>query len=183
MKLLVLATLTASQLIAQTANASDGTITINGKITAQTCLVNGNNSGIGSFTLTLPTISTNALNAVGVTAGHTGFNISLSGCGSTPMAVHTYFEANSTADALTGRLYNTGTAGGNVEVAIENANRSPISVGFPDGSGTNLQNSTATVTNAGGTAIMNYIAAYYANALPITAGLVAATVTYSIVYP
>ena len=182
-KLFAIVAFGASQLMTQNALASDGTITINGKITAQTCVINGNGSGVGSFTLTLPTISTSALNAVGVTAGHTGFNIGLSACGATPLAVHTYFEAASTVDSLTGRLFNSGTAGANVEVAIENANRSAIAVGAPDGSGAGLQNAVGTTTSAAGTATMNYIAAYYANALPISAGLVASTVTYSIVYP
>ena len=41
----------------QNAKASDGTITFNGKITAQTCTIAGNGGG-SSFTVTLPTVST-----------------------------------------------------------------------------------------------------------------------------
>ncbi|QRX83427.1 fimbrial protein [Glaciimonas sp. PAMC28666] len=179
MKVFAILAFCASQALTQSAFASDGTMTINGKITAATCVVSGNGAATGTFTLTLPTVSTTALNVAGATAGHTLFNIALSACSTPSQLVHTYFEAASTADAVTGRLYNAASATAtNVEVALMNKDRTAILVGFPDS--TQNSNAITTVSNAG---TMYYIAAYYANGGASTAGTVASTVSYSVVYP
>ena len=57
------------------ANASDGTITINGLVLGTTCNING---GTSSFTVTLPTVKTTDF--VSSVAGKTQFDLNLTDC-------------------------------------------------------------------------------------------------------
>ncbi|MFZ0871761.1 MAG: fimbrial protein [Rhodanobacter sp.] len=160
----------------QNAKASDGTITFNGKITAQTCTISGN-GGPASFTVQLPTVSTSSLTAAKETAGATPFNIALTACSPDSGNVSTYFEAGSTIDTVTGNLLNATGSATNVEVGLLNSDSSVISLGKAQAG----QNS-ATVAIASGAATLNYIAQYVATNGAAGAGTVASTVTYSMSY-
>ncbi|WP_283147471.1 fimbrial protein [Silvimonas soli] len=158
--------------------ASDGTITINGALTAQTCTIVGNNQG-SDFTVTLPKISTAALSAAGSNAGAVPFSIVLSNCMPVTGTVATYFEygANTLAD---GNLKNAvgGQYATNVEVQLLNNDMSPIDVS--KGSVV-AQGSTIKFITAGG-ATLPYVARYASPLGGATAGDVNTTVTYSMNY-
>lgn len=159
------------------ASATDGTITFTGSITDTTCeiVVNG---GSADATVTLPTVSANALANVGDTAGTTPFTIALSNCSGTSLATaSTWFEAGTYVDADTGRLLNSGDAA-NVDVQLLNSNLGVITAGGTSGS--SQQNDVA-VDISGGSGTLNYYAQYYATA-SVGAGSVTSSVNYSIVY-
>lgn len=151
------------------AHAADGTITINGMVTDQTCAING---GTGDIAVTLPTVGTSTLAAAGQTAGRTPFTISLTDCSDGDVA--TYFEpgANTNAD---GYLNNTGDAT-NVQVQLLGDNNEVIKVLAGA-----VQNNSQVVTVDSGSANLNYYAQYYATS-PATAGTVETAVQYTIVY-
>lgn len=154
------------------ANAVDGTITINGAVTGSTCTVAVN--GTAANTVTLPTVSTSALNASGTTAGQTPFSIALSGCSAGITKAATYFEAGPNVTAA-GRLKNTGTAS-NVDVQLVYSDNSAVAVGQPAPT-----SGAGSVAVAGGAATMNYYARYYATGVA-TAGNVSSTVQFSMIY-
>ncbi len=76
-KSLIAALLACAALAPAAAFAADGTITINGAVTAQTCTING---GTPNFTVTLPKVSTSSLATAGTKAGATQFTIALTNC-------------------------------------------------------------------------------------------------------
>lgn len=173
-KLLISAALIAGFAIAGTASAVDGTITITGAVNTSTCKINGANSP-AAIAVTLPTVSTTALNAAAAVAGRTPFSIALTGCGALTKAT-TFFEPGPTVQT-DGNLKNaTGSATG-VEVQLLNgADFSAIALNSASGS----QNSTqATLTGGAGT--LNYYAQYYATAAA-GAGSVATSVQFSMIY-
>jgi major type 1 subunit fimbrin (pilin) len=189
--------------------ASDGTITFTGTVTANTCAVsvnsgaNGATGGHADATVLLPTVSTAALTgaaaagatAAKTTAAGTFFSMTLSTCVATnhdvgalgtgtPAFVNIYFEAGPNVDVLTGGLINTTTAGGStVEVKLYNASSASIVTTqiFP---GTNTgQNPTGSGLSptTGGT--QYYYAGYATPAgVAANAGIVSTSVTYSLVY-
>ncbi|HEH8398677.1 TPA: type 1 fimbrial protein [Pseudomonas aeruginosa] len=161
---------------APAAFAADGTLTINGKITAQTCTISGNGGG-KDFTVTLPTISNSALPAVGATAGRTPFNIALSACTPNSGNVLVYFEPGSNASSSTGNLHNTATGGAaNVQVSLLNGDMTKINMN----NGQATQNSKP-VALTNGAATLNYYAQYVSTGA-VTAGDVTAVSMYSVVY-
>lgn len=127
--------------------ASDGTITFTGAVTANTCAVSVN-GGAADATVVLPTVSTAALTnaalvtgppvtAAKTTAAGTFFTMTLGTCtathadvgGAVPTFVNIYFEAGPNVDNATGGLINTvlaGSGGSNVEVNLYNASASSI---------------------------------------------------------
>ena len=174
--------------------ASDGTITFTGIVTANTCTIavtsNGTTGGANA-TVALPTVSTAALDntATKQTAAGTFFNVALSACTTTadigaglshaPTLVSVYFEAGPNVDVLTGGLINTVT-GSNVEVNLYNASAAAIVTNQIIPGETNTQ--TVTEPIAGGT---QYFYAGYStagHAAAATAGAVNTSVTYSLVY-
>lgn len=173
---LAAATLSLAALCAGNAQAADGTITINGLVTAQTCQISGNGGG-PDFTVTLPTVSTSALQTAGATAGRTPFNIALTNCSPDSGNVAVYFEPNATVDAATGHLTNTAASGAeNVQVGLLNADHSDIKLGSSEAA-QNMQ----FVALDHGKATLNYFAQYVATDAA-TAGAVNAQSLYSIVY-
>jgi len=151
--------------------AFNGVITINGEVTAGTCAI-AVNGGTASATVTLPTVSTNALGSIGQTAGATGFNLALTSCPTTG-SVRAYFE-NIGVEQTTGNLSNKAVASGgknpaqNVEVQILSANSTPIDLRTNDFSAT-------------GGATLYYSAQYIATGA-VGAGLVSADLIYSLDY-
>jgi len=173
---LAAAALSLAALFAANAHAADGTITINGLVTAQTCDISGNGGG-SDFTVTLPTVSTSALPIAGATAGRTPFNIALTNCSPNSGNVAVYFEPSATVDTITGHLTNTAAAGAeNVQVGLLNADHSEIKLGS-SAAAQNMQ----VVALDDGKATLNYFAQYVATDAA-TAGTVSAQSLYSIVY-
>jgi major type 1 subunit fimbrin (pilin) len=166
----------AAALLTTAAQASDGTITITGAVTATTCTINGGGAA-SSFTVPLPTVSTSALPANGATAGRTAFKIALTGCTPTTGTVATYFEPGTQVDLTTNRLKNGGTAT-NVQVGVLNGDdMSAVLVGAAQAS----QNSHSASITAGA-ATLNYYAQYVATGGAAGAGSVNTSVTYTLIY-
>jgi major type 1 subunit fimbrin (pilin) len=169
--------------------ASDGTITINGRLSTQTCTISGNGGGT-NFTVTLPTLGASALGANGTPSGRTPFTIRLTGCTPNTGNVGVFFEPGATVDTVTGRLNNTSTgipatettpaiaAATNVQVGLLNADMSNITLGV-----TAAAQAPQQVALAAGAATLQYYAQYVATGGAATAGDVTTTVTYSVVYP
>ncbi|HEX3838197.1 MAG TPA: fimbrial protein [Steroidobacteraceae bacterium] len=180
--------------------ASDGTITFTGAVTASSCALQVNNAGTGDGAVTLPTVDTSALTNAGATlksAAGTFFSIALTNCTSAtdllpgPTAtshVAIYFEAGPNVDEATGGLINAGTS--NVEVNLYNASNATVI-------GSQIKPGTSTNTTSYGTPLS--LAAYAASAGPVqwfyagystlanaghaaSAGSVSTSVTYSLVY-
>ncbi|MBB6188684.1 fimbrial protein [Rhodanobacter sp. MP7CTX1] len=159
------------------AAAADGTITFNGKVTAQTCTINGNGTASNNFAVTLPTVSASALSATGAVAGRTQFNIALSACTPGTGNVVTNFEPGPTV-AADGNLTNQATGGAsNVEFQLLNPDLSAIVAGAPGAT----QNSKP-VGLVAGAATLAYYSQYFATAA-VTAGGATSTVQYDITYP
>ena len=137
------------------------------------------NGGTASATVTLPTVSTNALGSIGQTAGATGFNLALTSCPTTG-SVRAYFE-NIGVEQTTGNLSNKAVASGgknpaqNVEVQILSANSTPIDLR------TNTGNNVLVNFSATGGATLYYSAQYIATGA-VGAGLVSADLIYSLDY-
>lgn len=187
--------------------ASDGTITFTGAVTANTCAItvtsNGvTSSGAGSATATvaLPTVSTAALTnaaasgsvAAKTTAAGTFFNITLSGCTATadiggtaaPASVGVYFEAGPNVDTLTGGLINPIVTGSsNVEVYLYLASKAAI-VTSQVTPGSSVVQATPIALTGGATGGTQYFYAGYSTAAngAASAGSVNTSVTYSLVY-
>ncbi len=172
--------------------ASDGTITFTGAVTASTCTVNVNGAGSPNATVVLPTVDASALGGTGTTAAGTFFNVVVNGCttaddigGEAPTTVQIYFEAGPTVDQATGGLINTATGGSNVEVKLYNASGSTV-VGTQIMPGTGTNQPTALTLPGGGT--QWFYAGYSATgaaagaAGTVTAGAVNTQVTYSLIY-
>ncbi|WP_331456686.1 fimbrial protein, partial [Bordetella pseudohinzii] len=180
------------------AHAVDGTITINGEITDQTCKIN-NAEPPYNLIVNLPKIGTKAIKSVNDTAGATVFDIKLTDC---PAALNNsklkaYFEPGATTDYGTGNLlaYTTAAAKtvaqasipdragatvfNNVQIQLANLNGNTIKMGV-DSATQAAQD--VTVTNQ--TATLRYMARYVrTSANAITAGKLETYVQYSIVYP
>ena len=174
--------LAAVSLSPVTARAADGTITFNGKITGQTCDINGNGTGGKDFTVTLPTVSKSTLANAGDWAGRTPFSIGLSNCSPATGNVATYFEPGASVDLATGQLkVDTGaSAATNVQLGLLNGDTTAIRVGDATG-GTDSSNSQS-VALAAGAATLNYFVQYVAYQGAATEGDVASRVQYTIVY-
>lgn len=188
-KLLSALAVVSSAIVSHPALATDGTITFNGNITANSCTISGN-GGTKDFTVSLPKLSTTALGTtVGTTAGFTPFEISLSSCGDTSGSIRTHFEAGANVDAASGHLTNSATASAATGVQVQLLNRSDrslIRAGFPLATQNSLAGTLAG-TGAGaaarGSATLQYAAQYVTSAAAPTAGAVSTSVQYSIIYP
>ncbi|MDT3501605.1 fimbrial protein [Stenotrophomonas maltophilia] len=162
------------------ANAADGTITFNGKVTDKTCTIS--TPGGKDFAVTLPTVSKNTLATAGAVAGRTPFAINLTKCSAGNVA--TYFEPGSTVDFNSGRLINqaSANAAGNVQLQLQllgsNNQFLPVKAA---GTGLAQDNSQWVTVATDGTANLNYYAEYYATAAA-TPGDVTSSVKYTIIY-
>ena len=176
-----------------TGQASDGTITFTGAVTASTCTLSVNGgANAGTATVALPTVDRAALTGTGAgtTAAGTFFSVGVTGCtgvadiGSgtpaAPTSVAIYFEAGPNVDEATGGLINTVT-GSNVEVNLYNASGATI-VGSQIFPGTPTHQPAALTIASGGT---QWFYAGYSTAgaaAAATAGAVSTSITYSLVY-
>lgn len=191
---MIVAGITTAMALPLSSQASDGTITFTGGVTANTCTVQVNGTGTGDGQVTLPTVSVSAL-ATGTAktaAAGTFFHIDVSGCvltthdlaaAAAPTSVTVYFEAGPNVNPLTGGLINA-VVGSNVEVNLYNASSAGHAniVGTQVMPGT-LANSANMIDLKAG--ISEYFYAGYSTAgaaAPATAGLVSTSVTYSLIY-
>jgi major type 1 subunit fimbrin (pilin) len=173
--------------------ASDGTITFTGGVTANTCTVSVNASGADA-TVVLPIVSTSALTnaATKTTASGTFFNMAVTACtathldiaGAAPTTVQIYFEAGPNVDEVTGGLINA-VGGSNVEVNLYNASAASV-VGTQIMPGTNTNKPPTLAIGSGGT---QWFYAGYSTAgtnglagAAATAGVVNTSITYSLIY-
>ncbi|WP_199099311.1 fimbrial protein [Dyella sp. ASV21] len=143
-----------------------GSLTLNSTtVNVQACSVN---SGSTNFTVTLPTVSTQALRSAAAVAGRTGFAINLT-C-QAGANVYITMAASSGAGTATGTLVSTGTAG-KVQVQLLDKSFNPVVF------------NTATALGAAptGTLSIPYYAQYYATGAA-TAGSVNATATFTMSY-
>lgn len=180
-------------LVAMQASAADGTITFNGQITNTTCTITGGGaaSGTGNITVTLPTVSTSAVAAVGQTAGDTAFSLVLGGganCTNGKTAA-LWIETSQTPalDTASWALKNQTAGGSNVEVRMVNpANNQPINLGInaavAAGATVISANNQPAATIAGNTATLKYVAQYLAATAAGTPGAVGTYLTYSMQY-
>ncbi|OZI71906.1 fimbrial protein [Bordetella genomosp. 12] len=177
------------------ARAVDGTITINGEITDQTCRIEGKDPP-HNLIVNLPKIGRTALKAVNVTAGATPFEIKLTDCPTTLNGkVKAYFEPYATTDYGTGNLiaYTTtnavttpassintpATVFKSVQIQLANPDGKTIKVGVDSAS-----QSAQQTTIANQKATLRYLARYIKTGSdPINAGKLVTYVQYSIVYP
>lgn len=163
-------------LVPQVARAADGTITITGKVVANTCTFNVNGGG-SNPTVVLPVVFYTDLSTAGSSAGTTPISIVVAGCDSTLTSVQEKFGgANILAD---GNLGNTGSAGTNVEVRLTTSGGTAINLNSNGG----LANSPVETLSTGG-ATMTFNAQYYAPAALTAAdvGTVNTSVTYTTQY-
>ncbi|OZI77433.1 fimbrial protein [Bordetella genomosp. 12] len=180
------------------ARAVDGTITINGEITDQTCKIN-NADPPHNLVVNLPKIGAKALKNVNDTAGATPFVIQLTDCPQTVnnQKVKAFFESGSTTDYGTGNLVayteqsaktnavssipdRTGaTVFSSVQIQLANPSGGSIKVGEPS---VTQGSQETTVTN--NKATLRYLARYIkTGSNAISAGKLVSYVQYSIVYP
>lgn len=171
-------------LAASAAFASDGTITIDGEVSAVTCTIN---NGTKDITVTLPKVSATALANGGDTAGRTQFQIALTGCtNSTGNSARAYFEPGTGSGAgaagrltvLTGTDPITNSAyATNLSIELLDSNFSMINV--LDNISKPQSSQLVPLTNGAGT--LTYYAQYYSwgNTTP---GPVKASIQYSIHY-
>ena len=157
------------------AHAADGTVTINGMVTDQTCKVSANSKDI---TVTLPTVGVGSLATAGTTAGRTPFTINLENCKAGDVSA--FFETGGNVDAASGRLNNT-DAGGAQNVQVQLLSDSSVAIPVLANAAQAAVTTKATVANDGESAALNYYAEYYATGAA-TAGKVATSVQYTINY-
>lgn len=172
----VIGTVAAVQLaFLPAAHAVDGTVTINGSVSSQTCTINGNGSGAADFTVGMPAVAAPALTTDGAVAGRTPFTIAVTGCSTKSGTVATWFEPGGNVDATTNRLKNTASGGAaNVQIGLQNADLSAI---IP---GTSLPGTNIDTTS--GDASMSYFAQYVATGGAAGAGAVNSSITYLMSY-
>ena len=185
MKRLLLSTAVVSCLVAAGAQASDGQINFQGKLTDSTCQI-AIDGGTSPATVVLPTLSTQTLAVAGNTGGRTQFNIELSGCTGlvTTSTAAAYFEGGATVDSVTNNLVNTTSTGaGNVQLQLVDVQSdSAIKVGHNSQSSTNTQVAIPNTAGAStGTTILPYAVQYYATGAT-TPGAVTSNVSFSINY-
>ncbi|KLG05261.1 F17 fimbrial protein [Enterobacter cloacae subsp. cloacae] len=155
--------------------ATQGTVTFNGELIAETCEIAADSV---DRQVQLPTISIQTLNAAGTTAGSKGFDLNVENCptGITQVAAHFEAIGSTGADTATGNLTNqyagAETAATNVQVRLYNSDENQLKLG----------ETGAPATVSDGKATMRYYGGYYATAAT-TAGLVYAQAAYTLAYP
>lgn len=157
--------------------ASDGTITINGLVTTNSCDVSVN-GGTGDATLTLPDVSSSQLAATGDVAGAEDFTFALTGC-SAGGKVRAYFE-NDNVNIATGNLENN--------TAPVDGGATNVQVQITDGDGTRIDLASTSQANnpyidiTNDAATLPYKAQYVSSNGQAIAGLVNTALVYTLEY-
>ncbi len=160
--------------------AGDGTITFNGEVKAETCVVKVN-GGSSSSTVTLPAVAAKTLGAKGQVAGLTGFTMELSECGAASKKAYTFFEAGSSVDPSSGNLKNVGGTAQGVQLQLVDTSSTSANNAIKAGH-ESQRTATTKIDIASGSALLPYGVQYYAEGVA-GAGTVMSSVTYSIAYP
>jgi major type 1 subunit fimbrin (pilin) len=172
-----------------TSQAADGLVSFEGKISSQTCKINGLDKN-ANLTVALPTVSASALATAGDKAGATLFEFKLTECANATGTAYPLFEPGASIDGETGRLKNSISGPGlakNVQVELLNEDRSPIDLS----KGADAQNvkvasleskisGTPPITT--GEATIKLYAQYVATGGAAVAGNINTTVQYAMVY-
>jgi major type 1 subunit fimbrin (pilin) len=169
----------ATGLASMSASAVDGTVTINGRIFATTCVINGGAPN-NDIAVTLPNLSVGDFPAIATAAGETSFRMALTNCtplapangGATSVAAH-FLGAN--VNATSGNLNNLGAATG-LEVRLLDSQNADAPLDL------NLDAATQEAIPAGGAVDLLYKAEYLSNAAAVTGGTVTTTVDYELSY-
>lgn len=156
----------AATAFAPSAQAADGTITINGLVIANACTVNVN----GGATVVLPTVMTSTLATAGAVAGNTPFNIALTGCDPSVTSATMAFSG-SNINATSGNLTNTVTTGSDAQIQLL-ANATVL----------DLRTGTATTAVASSAGTFAMQAQYVAVNAGTSAGLVKSSVEFTLTY-
>lgn len=182
---LLIATLISSALLSANTMAADGTITFNGSVTASACTtVVGVAPTGGTFslnnTVTLPSVTVSGLGStIGAYAGHTPFQISLTGC--TQAAglnnVRALFSTTTTATGDVDIMGNTVAGATGVGIAILDSTLSQI-----DLNGGTAKDPGALLPTTAGPIMLNYTAAYKTTNTTVTTGLITGIADYTISY-
>lgn len=166
------------------AHAVDGTVTINGAISATTCTVSVSGGG-ATGTVTLPTIGASALAGSGAVAGGTAFSIAVSACTTSQASMAPYFEsAGSSAFNGAGRV-TTGVSGVDIQIlnsagsAVNLNGTAAVSGGF---TGQNVPTVNFSGSNPSKAATSNFVARYYSTAASVGTGAVSVNLAYTIAY-
>lgn len=174
--ILLSAVIAVTGLLTGLASAADGTITINGNVTAESCLVSVDGQGIDA-TINLADVADVDINIIGDIAGFRPFTIQLTACPNVT-SVRARFEPIN-VDPIEGNLANTipAASGGaqNVQVQITNGEGVPINLLIND-----EPNIFEHIDN--GNATLNYAAQYYASKSGATAGLFSSQLLYTLDY-
>ena len=154
---------------------TQGTVTFNGELIADTCSIASDSV---NRQVQLPKIAIQTLNAAGTSAGSKGFDLNVELCpeGITKVAAHFEAIGSSGVDSSTGNLTNqysgTGTKATNVQVRLYNSDEKQLKLG-----------ETGVAANVvSGKATMRYYGGYYATAAT-KSGLVYAQARYTLAYP
>ncbi|MEH8024225.1 fimbrial protein [Gallibacterium anatis] len=179
MKKLLLATLvlaTSATAFAAAENI-DGTITFNGKLVDNTCVVNDNSK---NQTVKLPDLPISRLAEANKTAGLTLFQIQLDKCGKETKARAYFVPTPNKVDLTSGRLINTATDGAAKNVQVQLVDSDGTTEINATGTGGNQGSQLQTINGNDGSKL-NYYARYYATGTT-TAGTVNASVDYYVEY-
>lgn len=177
----------ASSVQATGTAAQAGTINITGKVVNNTCSVT---SGTATKNVKLPTVSSSQFTAEDQIVAKTQFQIGLENClvasANNGQTVRLFFSpanvaAFNQAKGILNNTYtpSTGTAAGNVGVAILTKNSELIPVGKDIDQYTQTGDKETLVQ---GMMFLDYFAAYYSLSTSVTPGEVQASVTYSLAY-
>lgn len=168
--------------------AADGTITVNGKVIAPTCILTAQSGATNTnpnVTVTLDTVRTTDLAAVGSTAATKMFTVKvtasdgISACSTTPASTVTGILLSGTAgtdyDATATTLLKNKTAGVDGKVFVRILNDALTPIDFAKVFGTQEKS-----TGTGG--VYTYSAQYFANATGVSAQTVTTSIGYTIQY-
>jgi len=168
--------------------ASDGTITINGVVRANTCIAaaaagtSAPTSGSISLTLKLPSISYTQISAPNTGAANTPFTIGVYNCGTSAATINVSFDVGSGMNT-SGVMTNTGNANPSaVAFRIMNSNQT-----LPVTTGTTPNGAAVPVNQTTGIGSQTFYVQYYNYSAGTTltsgmAGTVLGSVTYTIIY-
>ncbi len=160
------------------AQAYDGEIAFTGNITTTTCYVS---TADQHKTVALPSVSTDAFGLGNHWAGRTPFSIRLNGCNNEEIGL--YFEPVAGAVHADGTLKNSDASNGGSNIALRLLNADGDTINL---NGTSLaeQNGSKLVPIGEDSAgDLHYFVEYYSSAGNATAGAVAASIYFTIVYP
>ena len=173
-----------------TAFASDGTLTINGRVQNNTCAIavvagtTAPSSGSANLTLNLASIPYSAILNHGTAALSTPFTIGVYNCGANGSTMNVSFDAGGGMNNA-GVLANTGTANAAIAFRIMNAdNTTPVTTGTPNATAASLSSAGAGGTGGGS---QTFYVQYYNSSASTTltaamAGTVVGSVTYTVEY-